>query len=372
MRVAILGTRGIPARYGGFETFAEELSRRLVGKGHQVTVYTRKHLVPERLSEYHGVRLVLLPCVRQKHLETLSHTLFSVLHLSRGEHDAVLLCNAANAPFIPLLHAKGLPVALNVDGLERKRRKWGFLGRRYYLLCEALSARWADRLVTDARAIQRYYRRVWGRESAMIPYGGDLDWPTSTEALARFGLVPRGYLLYVSRFEPENNPDRVLAAYRQVPGDLPLVMVGGAPYARGLARRVRELAAADPRVVLTGPVYGEAYRQLMAHALAYIHATEVGGTHPALVEAMGAGQVVFYLENRENREVAAEAGLGFRFVGRPSLAQRLAEFLADPQRYSGLRERARQRVAACYRWDEVASAYERLLEGMCCGKAPSS
>lgn len=372
MRVAILGTRGIPARYGGFETFAEELSRRLVARGHQVTVYTRKHLVPERLSEYQGVRLVLLPCLRQKHLETLSHTLLSVLHLSRKDYDAVLLCNAANAPLLPLLHAKGLPVALNVDGLERKRRKWGWLGRRYYLWCEALSARWADQLITDARAIQRYYRRVWRRESAMIPYGGDLAWPQSHETLNTWGLKPRGYVLYVSRFEPENNPDRVLLAYRQVPGDVPLVMVGGAPYARSLTRRVQELAAGDPRVVLTGPVYGQGYRELMAAALAYIHATEVGGTHPALVEAMGAGQVVFYLQNRENREVVGDAGLGFSFVGSPSLEEQLARFLANPEAFQFLREKAKARVAAHYRWDQVAAAYEALLEGMCCGKARSS
>ncbi|MGC8917426.1 MAG: DUF1972 domain-containing protein [Thermoanaerobaculum sp.] len=372
MRVALLGTRGIPARYGGFETFAEELSWRLAARGHQVTVYTRRHVVPEGFREHRGVRLVLLPCLRQKHLETASHTLLSALHLAPDSHDVVLLCNAANAPFIPLLHAKGFPVALNVDGLERKRRKWGWLGRRYYLLCEALSARWADRLITDARAIQRYYRRVWGRESAMIPYGGDLPWPESHAFLHRWGLTPRGYLLYVSRFEPENNPDRVVLAYREVPGNVPLVMVGGAPYARGLTRRVRELASQDPRVRLLGPIYGEGYRQLMAHALAYIHATEVGGTHPALVEAMGAGQVVFFLQNRENREVAGGVGLGFSFSASPTLGERLRQFLANPNAFQELRGEAKRRVEACYRWDHVALAYEVLLEELCCGKAPRS
>ncbi len=371
MRLAILGTRGIPARYGGFETFAEELSRRLVARGHEVTVYTRKHLVPERLQEYQGVRLVLLPCLRQKHLETLTHTLLSALHLRPEDFDAVLLCNAANAPLIPLLHAKGLPVALNVDGLERKRRKWGCLGKRYYLWCEALSARWADQVVTDARVIQRYYQRVWRRKTTMIPYGGDLVWPHSHETLRKWGLKPRGYLLYVSRFEPENNPDRLLEAYRRVPGNVPLVMVGGAPYARRLTRRVRQLAAQDPRVVLTGPVYGQGYRELMAAALAYIHATEVGGTHPALVEAMGAGQVVFYLETLENREVVGDAGLRFSFIGQPALEQQLAGFLANPEGFQFLRERAKARVDARYRWDQVAAAYENLLEGMCSGKAQS-
>ncbi len=369
MRLAILGTRGIPARYGGFETFAEELSLRLLARGHQVTVYTRRHLVPEGLCQLGGVEVVLLPCLRQKHLETVSHTLLSCLHLQRARFDVVLLCNAANAPFIPLLHAKGLPVVLNVNGLERKRRKWGFSGRRYYLLCEALAARWADVVVTDARAVQRYYRRVWQRETTMIPYGGDLALPEGQEALQRFGLLPKGYLLYVSRFEPENNPDRVLEAYRQVPGQVPLVMVGGAPYAHALTQRVRQLAAQDGRVVLTGPIYGQGYRELLRHALAYIHATEVGGTHPALVEAMGAGLVVFYLANRENREVAGDAGVSFSFHASPTLVERLTQFLQQPEAWQDLGARAAARVRTYYRWDQVATAYEQVLEGLCCGRA---
>jgi glycosyltransferase involved in cell wall biosynthesis len=371
MRLAILGTRGIPARYGGFETFAQELSRRLVLRGHRVRVYTRKHLVPEKLREFAGVEVTLLPSLRQKHLETLSHTLLSCLHLRAREFDVVLLCNAANAPFIPLLQAKGLPVVLNVDGLERKRRKWGFWGRKYYLLCEALSARWAEVLVTDARAIQRYYRRVWRRQSVMIPYGGDLELPQTQETLRRFGLSPGGYLLYVSRFEPENNPDRVAEAYGQVPGHVPLVMVGGAPYAASLQRRLQALAASDPRIILTGPIYGQGYRELLAHALAYIHATEVGGTHPALVEAMGAGRVVFYLANRENREVAGDAGIPFTFGGSPTLAERLTAFLANPCSWQEYGEKAAARVRACYRWEQVAAAYEQVLEEACSGKAQS-
>jgi glycosyltransferase involved in cell wall biosynthesis len=366
MRLAFLGTRGIPARYGGFETFAEELSARLAAAGHAVTVYTRSHAAVAGVTVHRGAAVQRLPALRLKAFETLSHTFLSCLDVSRRSFDVVLLCNAANAPLIPLLHARRLPVALNVDGLERKRRKWGLLGRSYYRVCESLSARWADALVTDARTIQVYYRRAWHRESVMIPYGGDLLPPQGEEALRRFGLADGRYLLYVSRFEPENNPDRVIAAYREVSGEVPLVMVGGAPYARALARRVRGLAAADPRVVLTGPVYGEEYRELLFRAGAYIHATEVGGTHPALVEAMGAGRVVFFLDNPPNREVVGEAGLPFEFAGDRSLTEVLTNHLAEPARVLRLGEAARARVMAHYRWDDVAAAYERLLEGLCC------
>lgn len=365
MHVAVLGTRGIPARYGGFETFAEELGARLAARGHQVTVYTRRHLASPGVEEYRGVRLRVLPALRTKALETLSHTALSVLDPALRRADVVLLCNAANAVLIPLLHARGLPVALNVDGLERKRRKWGALARRYYLLSERLAARWADVVVTDARVIQRYYRRVWRRDSTMITYGGDLPTPTGTATLEALGLKPRGYFLYVSRFEPENNPDRVAAAYREVPGSLPLVLVGGAPYAAALTRRVHAVAAADPRILLPGPIYGEGYRELLFHARAYIHATEVGGTHPALVEAMGAGLLVFFLDNLANREVVGEAGVDFQFDGESTLARVLTEYLAHPALYEPLRGIARARVADRYRWDTVATAYEHLLEELC-------
>lgn len=365
MRIALLGTRGIPARYGGFETFAEELSARLAARGHHVTVYTRTHLAEPGLAVHRGAEIRTLPALRTKALETLSHTLISALAVSRRSADVVLLCNAANAPLIPLIHLHGLRVALNVDGLERKRRKWGTVGRAYYRLCERLSAKWADQVVTDAAVIQRYYRRAWHRESIMIPYGGDLPRPVGTSTLDRLGLERNGYVLYVSRFEPENNPDRVIEAYRSVPATMPLVLLGSAPYAAALARRVRDLAAKDSRVALPGAIYGEAYRELLFNAAAYVHATEVGGTHPALVEAMGAGRAVLYLDNPPNREVVGDAGLPFTFAGPVGLAEQLAAILADPARRADLARAAHERVLARYRWDDVTDRYEVALGALC-------
>ncbi len=363
MRIAILGTRGVPARYGGFETLAEELGRRLADRGHEVTVYGRTGIVERDLGWWRGMRLVVLPAVHAKPLETLTHTALSAVHAALEGYDAVLLCNAANAPWVRILQLAGIPVALNVDGLERKRRKWGWAGRLWYRFCERLAALAPDAVVTDAEVIRRYYRRAYRTPSTMIAYGGDLEPPAGRETLDRLGLEPGGYLLYVSRFEPENNPDRVAAAYRAVPGDLPLVMVGAAPWAPGLARKVAELA--DHRVLLPGAIYGEGYRELLFNARLYIHATEVGGTHPALVEAMGAGRPVLYHDTPENREVVGEAGLPFRFEGDRSLERVLAELIEDGDRLAELGRLARQRVEARYRWDAVADAYEALLEGLC-------
>ncbi len=363
MKVAILGTRGVPACYGGFETLAEELGRRLVARGHQVTVYGRRGFVDPAKGEHRGMRLVVLPAVHQKHLETLSHTLLSCLHAAGERFDAALVCNAANAPLVPILRLAGTPVALNVDGLERKRRKWGAAARAYYRLCEALAAVLADGLVTDAEVIRRYYCRAYRVDSSMIPYGGDLEPPAGREVLARLGLEPGGYLLYVSRFEPENNPDRVASAWARTSSRRTLVMVGGAPYAPALTRRVRELA--DERVLLAGPVYGDGYRQLLFGCRLYLHATEVGGTHPALVEAMGAGRPVLFYDTPENREVAGGAGLPFRFDGPDPLERLLERTVEDPARLEELGRASRRRVAERYAWDSVAAAYEELLEGLC-------
>jgi glycosyltransferase involved in cell wall biosynthesis len=363
VKVAILGTRGVPANYGGFETFAEELGRRLVERGHEATVYGRRGFVDPALRSHRGMRLVVLPSVRTKHLETVSNTFLAAVHAAFAGYDAVLLCNAANAVFIPVLRWTGTPVAINVDGLERKRRKWGAAGRAWYRLGEALAARLPDALVTDARVIERYYRRYYSRSSAMIPYGGDLEAPATTEALDRLGLSPDGYVLYVSRFEPENNPDRVLEAWRRVDGSRPLVMVGGAPYAPELVRRLAELA--DDRVLLPGPIYGAGYRELLFNCRLYVHATEVGGTHPALVEAMGAGRPVLYYDTPENREVASGAGVGFSFSGARALETVLDEVLDDEPKLAALGRAGRARVDERYRWSAVAEAYEGVLRSIC-------
>jgi glycosyltransferase involved in cell wall biosynthesis len=363
VKVAILGTRGVPASYGGFETLAEELGRRLADRGHEVTVYGRRGFVEPSLEVHRGMRLVVLPSIGTKHLETVSHTFISALHAAFRRFDAVLLCNAANAPFIPILRWTGVPVAINVDGLERKRRKWGRAGRAYYRLGERLAAWLPNRLITDARVIQRYYRRYYRRGSDMIAYGGDLEPPVGTTTLDKLGLTAGEYLLYVSRFEPENNPDRVLEAWVHVAGDRRLVMVGGAPYAPDLVQRIHDLA--DHRVVLPGPIYGEGYRELLFNCRVYIHATEVGGTHPALVEAMGAGRPVLYYDTPENREVASGAGLGFRFSGSTALETRIHELLDDDDRLATLGEDSRARVTERYRWSSVADAYEKVLKSLC-------
>ena len=360
MRIGILGTRGVPARYGGFETLAEELSARLAERGHEVTVYGRTRYMEPGLTSWRGARIRTLPTIPTKHLDTVLHGLVSGIDAAFERFDAALVCNSINAAssFLPRLSGR-TRVVLNVDGLERHRRKWGAAARLAYRLSETLSTIVPDVVVSDARVIQEYYRQRHGLSTVYIPYGGDLPEPSGRETLERLGLRPEEYVLYVSRLEPENNAEAVALAYRGVRTEKPLVLVGDAPYAASYIARVR--AAADSRVILPGAIYGEGYRQLLAHAAAYVQATEVGGTHPALVEALGYGRVVCYNATPENEEVAAGAGLAFDAQRPETLARLLQAILDDPSAHSVWKERARERVRERYLWERVVDGYETVL-----------
>lgn len=357
MRIAILGTRGIPANYGGFETFAEELSTRLVERGHRVTVYCRERYPS---AEYRGVSLCWQPTIRHKYFDTLAHTFVSTLHLLTHRVDAALYCNGANAIFTPLPRLFGMPVALNVDGIERKRKKWNRAAKAWYLVSEWLATFFPNVIITDALTIQDYYREHYGAASTFIPYGAELGKVTGTDVIEKLGLTPGDYFLYVSRMEPENHPLEVRQAFEHVATSRKLALIGDAPYAHDYIRRVRDTR--DPRIVMPGGVYGEGYRQLGSHCFAYIHATEVGGTHPALIEAMGRGALVLYRNTPENAEVTGDAGIPFE---PDELKAKLEEVLAMSESERDLlRRRAMDRVRERYSWDAVTDAYEALLRRM--------
>jgi glycosyltransferase involved in cell wall biosynthesis len=362
MRIAILGTRGIPASYGGFETFAEQLSTRLVARGHHVTVYCRSHYVSPRQLEYRGVHLKVLPTIRHKYLDTVLHTFVSALHATGGRYDAALICNAANAPFAPLLRAVGTPVAINVDGLEHKRKKWNRLARRYYLIAEKLSTVLPDVTVTDARVIQEYYLARYDHPTTMIAYGAEVARTHDRLAVRRWGLEPNRYVLYVSRLEPENNAHLVIEAFKRVRTPHKLVVVGDAPYAHEYIESLRRSAARDPRIVFTSFVFGDAYRALQQNAYCYVHATEVGGTHPALLEAMGYGNCVLTLATPENVEVVGDAGIPY--ADEADLESKLRRVLSDGAIVNAYRQRAQQRISAHYDWERVVDRYENLFARM--------
>jgi glycosyltransferase involved in cell wall biosynthesis len=358
MRIAILGTRGIPANYGGFETFAEHLSTRLVARGHDVTVYCRAHYTSPRQLEYHGVRLKVLPTIRSKYFDTVVHAFLSALHAVTARYDAALICNAANSPFAPILRLTGTPVVINVDGLEHKRKKWNWLGRKYYLLAERLATYLPNETVTDARVIQDYYLASYRAASTMIAYGAEVERRPDPD-VRRWRVEPNRYVLYVSRLEPENNAHLVIEAFKKVRTAYKLLIVGDAPYAREYIKELKAQARGDKRIIFTGFVFGSDYRALQQNAYCYVHGTEVGGTHPALLEAMGFGNCVLTLSAPENIEAIGDAGISY--ADADDLAEKLQRVLRDGSLVHSYRHRAQARVKEKYEWDYVVDQYEQLF-----------
>jgi glycosyltransferase involved in cell wall biosynthesis len=359
MRIALLGTRGIPASYGGFETFAEQLSVRLAAKGHGVTVYGRSNYIRARDKIYRGVTLVVLPNVMHKYLDTPVHTFLCTLHALFHRYDVYFYCNSANAFSTLFPRLLGKKVVLNVDGLEWKRAKWNAFGRAVYRVSEFLATVIPQCVVTDARTVEAYYDQRFRKKSVWIPYGTPSGRLASDAALKEWGLKKNGYVLYVSRLEPENNAHAVIRAYEMVKTGLPLVIVGDAPFSNEYIRRLK--STKDKRVLFTGYVFGRGYHELQSHARCYIQATEVGGTHPALVEAMGHGNCVVANDVPEHREVLGGAGLYFEAARPETLARQVEWLLENPKRAEAYGKAAFERARVHFSWDKITDDYERLF-----------
>mgnify|MGYP000961190184 CR=1 FL=1 len=363
----MIGTRGVPASYGGFETAVEEIGRRLVQRGHEVTVYTRPEKGQAQIPhEYLGMVLVPLPAVHRKSLETLTHTGVSVGHLiSRRRPDAGILFNAANAIYLPALRSRGIPVATHVDGLEWRRSKWGGAGHRFYRMSEALAVRWSDALIADAPGIAAYYREEFGATTDLITYGA----PLLTEAPASdlpASVVPDSYHLIVARFEPENHVLEAVRGFVASAARHPLVVVGGAPFAAEYTERIQR--ACDERVRLLGPIYDQpTLDALYFHANTYVHGHSVGGTNPSLLRAMGAGTTTLAYDVVFNRDVL---GVDGRFWSDPlDLATLLEKAEIDPVATAATGEHLRTRAAEVYDWDRVTDLYEDLASRLSTGQS---
>lgn len=367
LTIAMVGTRGVPAAYGGFETAVEEVGRRLAERGHDVVVYTRGSESKEK--RYLGMRVVHLPAVPVKQVETLSHTGLSTLHLMlRRRPDAAFVFNAANSPFLPLLRLRRVPTALHMDGLEWRRSKWGPRGKAYYRWAERFGVRTADALIADAPGIAAYYAHQFQVPTEMIRYGAPILDAVAERRIDELGLEPGGYHLVVARFEPENHVLEIVKGYRRSSARLPLVVVGSAPYSSEYIQRIQDAADGDERIRLVGGVYDqELLDALYFHALTYDHGHSVGGTNPSLLRAMGAGTAVIAFDVAFNREVID--GDGWFFSTPDDVARAFEEAESELSATRDRGDRARERARAAFRWDQVADAYEALAQRIASGES---
>ncbi len=375
MKIAILGTRGIPASYSGFETAVEQLASRLTDRGHKVTVYCRPHVVDPTLTHYKGAELVHLRTAQNKYLDTFVHTFLSAIHTARvTKPDVALFFIAGNSPLCLITRGASIPAVINIDGLDSDRRKWPAFAKAYLRFAERTAPRWADRAITDSHAVADTFERRYGQRIGVVPYGVEDPGHVGTETLERLGLEPRKYILFVGRLEPENNPHLLVEAFSRIDSEqargMKLAIVGGAPYADDYIRQVWR--SADPRVVFPGYIFGRGYWELQRHAYLFCAPTEVGGTHPVILEAMAAGNCVLVNDHRPNAETVGEAGIYFSGqIGVDDLTDQLGRLLDDPDLVADYRRRALRR-AELYSWDAVTDQYEEMLTAVCAARGPGS
>lgn len=356
MKIAMLGTRGIPAAYSGFETAVEHLAQQFTDRGHEVVVYCRPHMVEEK-ETHAGARLIHLPTVANKYLDTLVHTAVSTAHLATRERpDVALYFISGNAPVVPFARLAGIPTVFQIDGLDSQRAKWPAAAQRMLRMAERLAPRVSTITVTDSEAVADSFEQEYGRRIGAIPYGASVPDPGDAGHLRELGLRSGEYVLFVGRLVPENNAHLLVEAHRRLAPDWPLVIVGDAPYAEDYIAELH--AGAGEGVHFPGYVFGDGYGELLHNCGVMCAPTEVGGTHPVIIEALSAGAPLIVSDHLPNLEVVGDAARSFSLSGgADALAQTLGQLIAEPQARSALAAAASRRAAEKFSWDVCAERY---------------
>lgn len=365
MTVAIIGSRGYPYVYSGYETFVKELSERLVQRGIRVKVYCHKNLFTEHPPIVNGIELVYIPTIETKSLSQLIHSFFSMLHAcTRGKADVILAVNAANGPWGLIARIFSKPTCINVDGLEWLRPKWKGLGASYFRFAAWLATKWYDRIITDAEEMRRVYLELFHTESTVIAYGATPRYSQDVSLVTALGLQPQEYYLIVGRLIPDNNADLLLEGFLAAQSGKKLVIIGDVPYKDTYADGIKSRAAEN--VVFLGYIKNsEVLAELYHHCFAYLHGHEFGGTNPTMLKAMAYGSAILALNTPFNQEMLEKGHFGLFFDKNPaSIASLMQQMERRTDLLVALREKSRYGLTDKYNWDHITDAYIALLNAL--------
>jgi glycosyltransferase involved in cell wall biosynthesis len=362
LRVAMLGSRGIPARYGGSETAIEEVGWRLAQEGQRVLVYCRRHNSQTNSPEYRGMERIVLPSIHRKNWDTPSHTFLSLLDLllHRRNVDILHLQGVGNSIFLPFLKLTRWKTVVTVDGPDWERPKWGWFAKKVLKLSAWITAKLADCTITDNLVSQNLFRKLFGLSTEYIPYGAYVTEEKETDELAKYGLEPGDYFLYVGRLIPDKGCHTLVKAFEKVRTNKKLVLVGGNPYFPEYISQLK--STRDTRIQFPGYVYGRPYQQLCGNAYAYCHPLIVDGTSPQLLQAMAFGNCVIASDLAEIGDVVGDTALRFPSGDVDKLAE-LIQYVADNPEIARLyRKKAAERVERLFNWQDVTAAHKRVYQ----------
>jgi glycosyltransferase involved in cell wall biosynthesis len=366
LRLAFIGMRGLPSdlpKAGGGERETEAKATRLAARGHQVLVYCRWHYNRHPRSPYQGVRLISLPSIPTKNLDTISHTLVATIHACVTDSaDIINFHGMGNALFVPLVRLARKRCVVYMDGIDWERPKWGRLARHALKLAANMALRWADVVYVDNRTSQELFQKAFGKSPQAITLGADL-WPDpGAEMLQQYNLQSDHYLLFVGLLKPDKGVHILIKAYEKLNTDIPLIIVGDSPDGGSYVQQLK--STPDKRIRFLGYVYGKAAQQLFANAMIYIQPSLMEGNSPALMSAMACQRCAVVSDIDQNLETVGETGVPFRSNDPDDLRNVLMQLLNSPERIQSLGLRARERIETTYTWDVVVDQLEQLFFGL--------
>ncbi len=365
MKIAIIGIRGIPFTYSGFEVFAEELAVGMAKKNHVLTVYCRKNYFDKKLYKYKKVNLVYLPTLKIKYFETIIHSFFSTIHACLFcRYDAIYYLGVSNSilTFIPRLF--GIKTLINIDGLDWKREKWNYIGRIFLRFSEYITSFSPNLTITDSSYVRDYYKKQYGKSIEYLPYGFLTLHDRKKSLFNKFNLNKNEYFIWVGRFVPDNKLEEIILAFKEIKSNYKLLIVGDDLYESRYKRYISNLINKNPKIILTGFISHKECVNLMKDSFAYIETKRSGGTHPSLIDAMGSGCLVVSNNHEANKSIIKKFGFYYSILNTVrSLKQIIIKIilLRNSMKLKKMRSKIKKEALNKYSWIKIIDRYEKLF-----------
>ena len=357
LKIAIIGSRGYPYVYSGYETLIKELSERLVGRDCEVTVYCHRNLFKEKPALVNGIKLVYIPTIETKSLSQLIHSFLSMCHAVVSDVDVIFAVNAANGPFGLISKILRKPTAINVDGLEWLRPKWKGLGAIYFKIAARLSTILFDQIINDSNEMRKVYLNLFKKESVVIAYGATVRKSEDSSLIQQWLITPKEYYLVVGRMIPDNNADIIVKGFLASNSTKKMVVVGDVFYKDNYADTLKALK--DERLVFTGYVNDpHVLAALYHHCYVYVHGHEFGGTNPTMIKAMACGCAILALNTVFNKEMLNNDLYGIYFEKNQEAVRQQINYADQyPKEIKKLRQNSHLGITDKYNWDYITDQY---------------
>ncbi|OOG70543.1 glycosyltransferase [Algoriphagus sp. A40] len=364
LKVAIMGAKGYPYVYGGYDTMIKELGERLTERGVVVRVYNHRSLFEDRPRFINGIECIYTPAIETKSLTQLTHTFTSMIHACFSDVDVIFVVNSGNGPFGLISKLFRKPTAINVDGLEWLRPKWKGMGSKYFFWASKMATKFYDQVINDSEEMRRVYLELFNADSKVIAYGANPKETMDSKLIEKWNLESKSYFLIVGRLVPDNNADLIIEGFLKSDSKRIFAIVGDVPFEDEWANRLKNIQ--DSRLLFTGYVTDpDELAALYGHSYAYFHGHEFGGTNPAMLKALGYGCAILALNTPFNQEMLQNGKHGWYFEKCVDSVKEIVEKSeTEPEKMEEFRLTARTGLTQKYNWDFVTDQYLEVFEAL--------